>query len=909
MGMSSVDAVHLRTLLLWMFTDAGLRRLVDEMTEDGDPDSWDLPGEMATRTDLGHAVIVGFERRRRLDELRARLGKMPGWEAVVERVFAGGAVEPLPEPRPAPVGDGGVRPLRPNPFPRPPAMVFGRDADVGSLDTLVEAGDRLISLVGPPGIGRTTLAMAWANQRWLSARGAPGWYARLAAASGPPGFAAAVADAMGLALASAADAEAAVDLIGEALAERGDALLVLDHMDQRVRDCAPAVQRWMQEAPGLRVLVTSVEPLALPGRVFEVSPLAPEAGVALFLDRARQAGAALDDDAPTHQAILEIVRRLDGMPHAIELMASCAPGLSVPELVEAGAMCLDVLASAGQPALELALNASFEQLDATQREAIATLSVFEGGFFGPEAAAILPGLPVLGGAPMVLQGLKRRSLLITADIAQLGGIKRWRMHEVVRQLARRRLVEAGREADVLTRQRGALIAAAAQRQEALAVEGWERASAWLRLELDNLVSALRGASPGSDDQLRLALAIDGAMSLRGPLGDLLGFLDLALSQAEGAPELRAAVLVARAEVRRSLGRNLDLALADVEAAAALATEPERRGVLHRVHASLLRLTGRPEEAEAAISAALAVVGLGPRGRGQALGELASVLHARGRLPSAEIACREAVAALREARDTRGVAVNIGNLGILVYARGEADEARRCHQEALELFHRVGLLSQEGLQHNSLGNLALQQGQLDDALHHYEQAQLAFVESGLTRPLATTLGNLALTRFDQGQTELALSMLEDAVARLGRHELRRQQALMSTNLAVCQWRARGDASGLPAAVSLAEQAGDHRLLAYALSWRAAARPVAEAEQARAEAGRARTLAEEGGDLGISSCVALLGDLVALRLGDLGRDAAAAHLAAARAGEDAPTHRWRSARDAASALAAILALQGT
>lgn len=902
--MSQPDLQQLSDLLSWMFTEAGLRRLVDALTEDGSPDSWDLPGEQASRAELAHAVVVAFERQRRLDRLQAHLQQVPGWSEVVVRVFEGGTVAPLPEPVPEPVGERSAQARRAPRFPRPAVRVVGRQAQIDELRAAVDAGDRLICLVGPPGIGRTTVLTAWASQDWIDQRQRPAWFARLADTSGLAGFGGAVAEALGLAL-PAADTDSLMDAIGEALAEHQDALLALDHMDRRVRDAAPAVARWLAEVPGLRVVMTSTEPPALPGRVLEIPPLDDASGVALFVERAQQAGATLTDAPETHEPLTQLVRRLGGLPLAIELMAGCAPGLSLPELVEAARVCLDLLASMGETGLQLALEASFEQLDPAQRQAMQALACFEGGFFASEAAAVLPGAPAVLGTPLVLPALLRRSLVLSVEVARLGGVKRWRMHEVVRQLALRHLAAAGREAEARARHRAAMIAGASTRVDALSLEGWERAMAWLRLELDNLVAALRAAE-GAEDRLRLGLAIDGAMALCGPAGALLEFLDLSLGAPGGPADLRAATLVARAVVRRNLVLGLPEALADLDQALALTAASEICAAALRVRSSVLRLLGRVEEAEAALDRALALPELGARARGQVLGELASVLHARGQLPRAEIACREAVAALREARDTRSVAVNMGNLGVLIQARGASDEASACHEEALALFEAAEQLQQVGLQHGNLGNIALQRGRLDEAERHYRASQRALLECGAARQLVTILSNLALARFDAGARDEAIAQLSSALDRARRLGLRRQEALVSANLAVCQLRARRDPGLLAGAVAAAESSGDRRLLAYTLAWRAGV--TEDPEAARADLARATELAAEGGDLGVSAAVTLHSARVGLRLGDIDASEARRLLAEAREGEAASARRWRSAREAAEELEGALELQG-
>ncbi|GGM50683.1 helix-turn-helix domain-containing protein [Dactylosporangium sucinum] len=280
------------------------------------------------------------------------------------------------------------------PLPTHPPLT-GRDADVEELLTLLGGpyGAELVALVGLAGVGKTSLAHAVAQR--VAATGATAVSVTVTDISQPNDIFAAVAAVFGVARAE--------ELV-ERYASR-PALLVLDGVDRSPRAAVDALQWLRSRVPSVRILATSRRPLAgaLPGVVdWRVEPLdlpppglSPPAlrrapAVALFLDRLRQVRREPVADAELG-AVAELVRRLDGLPLAIELAAARGRVLELPELLSRyGNRVLDLAATepAGQR-LRDAVAASYHLLDEREQAALRRLSVFRGRWSLELAEALL----------------------------------------------------------------------------------------------------------------------------------------------------------------------------------------------------------------------------------------------------------------------------------------------------------------------------------------------------------------------------------------------------------------------------------------------------------------------------------------------------------------------------------------
>ncbi|MCO1656221.1 ATP-binding protein [Pseudonocardia humida] len=366
-------------------------------------------------------------------------------ELAAERAAAGAAA-PAPPTRPA------------APLPSALTPFVGRAAEraelagllVGALD-----GQRLVSAVGPGGVGKTRLALAVAAD--LSDRVVDGvWYVDLVPVTDPAMLAPTVAAALGL---GEQPGRTADDTLLEWVADRR-AVLVLDNCEHLLDPVALLVERLLAAGPELVVLTTSRARLMLPfERVFPVAGLAvPDGGgdggdaVALFEQRAAAAGSR--PDAADRARVRRICAGLDGVPLAIELAAARLPALGLDGLEAGLADRLDLLAGARRAderhrSLRATLDWSCALLPGSARAVLRRVSVFAGPFPAADAAAVAGWAPVRPrevGAQLAV--LAEHSLLV--PVPGPDGT-RYRTLETVRQYGAELLDDAGETDDTRLR--------------------------------------------------------------------------------------------------------------------------------------------------------------------------------------------------------------------------------------------------------------------------------------------------------------------------------------------------------------------------------------------------------------------------------------------------------------------------
>ncbi len=394
---------------------------------------------------------------------------------------------------------------------RTPALRFvGRDAELRTVADEVR-GHRLVTLTGVGGVGKTRLAMEVAQQlRFEFPDGA--WLLEFASISDPAVLPNAVAAVFGVTQHAGATL---TESVAEAL--EGKCLLLVADNCEHVRDAAAdLIDAIITDTTTVRILATSREGLgANDERLWAVPSLdfhtgTDSAAVDLFLDRARSVVAGFDfADADEAAAAVEICRRLDGIPLAIELAASRMASMSPSEVRDRLDQRFRLLIGGRRgierhQTLRHTVAWSFDLLDRRERQLLARCSVFAGGF--DLAAVQAVGAPDTCDEFEVLDALDalvRKSLLV---VHRRSGRTRYSMLETIRQFAEEQLVGDGSAGQVRD-QHAAYFAGREAEIEAMWDGPDQRAAyEWFNLELPNLRTGFRWAMDSSNFEVAAPIA-------------------------------------------------------------------------------------------------------------------------------------------------------------------------------------------------------------------------------------------------------------------------------------------------------------------------------------------------------------------------------------------------------------------
>jgi predicted ATPase/DNA-binding CsgD family transcriptional regulator len=382
----------------------------------------------------------------------------------------------------------------------------GRQGQMGELRELV-AGNRLVTLTGAGGAGKTRLAIELSSQ--FAAEFPDGvWYVDLAPVTIPAVAPVTVARTLGL---SDQPGRSTMELLSRFIGEK-TLLLVFDNCEHLLDACGDMAIELLGLCQYLTILTTSREPLGLPGELsWRVPSLSlSDDAIELFTDRARRARPDFVVDEGNTAVVEEICRRLDGMPLAIELAAARIRALSPTQIVDSLHDRFRLLTGGARTAVrrQQTLRASVDWSHALLTEPEQTLfrrlAVFAGGFDLDAAQAIGASSDVESYQLLDQLGLLVDKSLVVADDTRNG--MRYRLLETVRQYAQEKLSESGEADQVRTRHRDHYTATAAK-LESLGHSADEQLLEWAQIETDNLRAAFVWSRENSDLEIALQLIL------------------------------------------------------------------------------------------------------------------------------------------------------------------------------------------------------------------------------------------------------------------------------------------------------------------------------------------------------------------------------------------------------------------
>ena len=666
-------------------------------------------------------------------------------------------------------------PRRSGNLPAEASSFIGRRREIAEVrKKLTEA--RLISLVGPGGVGKTRLAIRIVTDLGRGFRGG-GWLVELAEIQDPALVTNAVMAALDLRDQAATEPLA---LVLSYLRDK-ELLLVVDNCEHLLGAAAQVVTDMMRAAPGVRVIATSREPLSVPGEhVVPVPPLelpAPHQGeplarlrqneaVMLFTERAAAASGTFELTASNQAAVVDLCRRLDGLPLAIELAAVRTRVLTVEQILDRLTDRFGLLTGGSRAALprhqtlRTTIEWSHDLLTGGERAVLRRSCAFAGRFTleDVESVCISEDVPA-AQALDVLSSLVDKSLVMKEDVK---GLACYRLHETMREFAALKLRESGEEEPVELR--CARYYRSRCRRSALAGDRLLEWLEWADLEIDNIRAVLQRCLVRADAEVGIDLARSlGWYWITRATTEGMRWLDEFLASGGGSPEARGWALFMRGFLA-VLKADPPAARPALRAAVAAARQGGQQDLLAQAlcMASIAEsMAGDRASARRLLDEAHGITA----DRAHAPGTLA-VLQARAfsgffeaDLDAVRSAASAGVRLAREAGDLYRLEVMLMNLGSAALMAGDLDESKPLLAESLRIAHQIDDRVAQFYLLDAFGCHAAFSGQARLAAQLLGAAETARAEAGanvmpflaplLAQAQASAAAALGATRFEAG----------------------------------------------------------------------------------------------------------------------------------------------------------------
>jgi len=716
-------------------------------------------------------VSLGLSQEQLARRLGVSFATVNRWESGRTQLSARAAAALAELEAQAAAGDESADPVGAGVLPVARSTFIGRDLEIAELAALI-AQSRLVTLIGPGGAGKTRLAAEVLRRRFPDADVV---FVPLEQVRQPRTLASALASRLRV---PDQPGTPLIESVRSALAQ-APRLLLFDGAERLAAQVAELAGDLLDAVPAVRILVTSrvvlgvtgevcwtVPPLACPSVAAGASDIVASDAVQLFVARAseRLPGFRMGDVAP--HAIAELCRRLDGLPLAIELIASWIGTLSVREILQQPAVLLEYESAPGRPGgrrLADVLRASYDLLSPDQQRRLEMLSVFAGPFRIRDIEAVLE-LDSPTAAATARQLVDSSWLVVTSHSEQ----NLFSMLETIRTFAAARLQQTGDQAAARRRHARHFAALAADSERGLT--GPDGAAWRNRLEpaVADLHAALSWADEAGEADLGLAMSaalwqwwlVIGRLSVgRGWVARFLELAGQRQDELAGRAHCSAAVLAAE---------NGDYAAAIEHAEQAMTIFAplgltERMALTATVLGSAQRYLGDHLGARRGFQTALDLrAQLGDRrGLSVALNNMALVELDDENLSLARELFERALAIKRELGEQRSVAIGLANLADVLIKTGEWDAADRVLTEAAAMTIENPQLT--GTVRCNQGMLAALRQDLAGAAGHFEAAMAAAQAGGHPHDVIEAMIGLGRVRQQSGQHEEAVRQLQAAEA--------------------------------------------------------------------------------------------------------------------------------------------------
>ncbi len=669
---------------------------------------------------------------------------------------------------------------RPHNLPAQPSPIVGRTREVEEVRQLILRSDvRLVTLLGPSGAGKSRLGLQVAAEVVDQFRDGV-YHVEMAVVHKPAQVAEAILNALGV----KSEGQSSVEALKEHLRSR-EVLLVLDNFEQ-VLDAAPLVADLLRAAARLSVLVTSQAPLRLRGEHEHPVPtlavpgprlprsidrLADYDAVALFTERAQAVVPSFRLEEDNAEAVVEIVRQLDGLPLAIELAAARLKLFPPRAMVARLGRRFDFLKGGGrdlpdrQRTLRSALEWSYNLLSENERALFRRLAVFDGGFTLEAAERVAVTEDEEIDVVDVVSSLVDKSLLRSTP-GEDGEPRFFRLRSI-RDFSMNLLEESG-EADLWRRRHAEFFAELADQGDPTILQpGWDTAELLARIEheYENLRAALAWVLDRDEAALalRLCRALPAIWFRRGVLDEARRLVDRLQSLTFADEVQRANAINLAGRVAQIQGENSPEVLAKFEEALALYRAAGHKAGIARALMNLGNVRAREEAYDVARELFQEALPLYQE-LGDVFGECGALMNlgdaylGEDDLDRAEEMFGQAIETARRKGARLALSFALQYMGVVAHNRGDLDSSEAYHREAMGIFEAFGARPNIGWSIYYLGTLTRDRGDLDAARAQFVDAVERFRDLDYRPGLAVAMLGAATVESREGRPTRAARLL-------------------------------------------------------------------------------------------------------------------------------------------------------